>query len=306
MKVLIFSAAIILVIMPLSGCLDLDESDDDRIGIIVTLPPQIEMVEALGGNNVKVTEMVPSGQSPHAYEPVPSQIKAVAEAIAYFKIGTGIEFEVNHLDFLQEKNQDMKMFDCSVGVPLLEVGEQYNGHEHTRDNIKELTRGDHDEDPHIWLAPSNAKIMVRNIYDGLVTIDPENKNFYEGNLHLYLTKLDELINDTHSKLEQYTGREFLVYHPSWTYLAYEFNLTQLAIEESGKEPGPAELAAIIDKAKEHNINVIFISPQFDKANAEYIANEIDGRVETIDPLNENYIENLQSVINKLMNTFNID
>ncbi len=298
------SIIIILLVVAFAGCFENNEEDEGLINVIVTLPPQIEMVEAVGGDKIKVTVMVPTGKSPHSYEPVPSQIKAVANAKAYFKIGTNIEFELNYLDFLVEKNDNMKVFDCSAGITLLEMGEYK--HEHGQDTYNFRGARDSDEgmDPHIWLSPSNAKTMVQNIYNGLVQVDLENEKYYKDNMEKYMSDLNELINDTHEKLDQYAKNEFLIYHPSWGYFCFEFNLIQLAIEEEGKQPGPAGVAKIIDQAKEHNITLIFVSPQFDESNAEYIAREIDGKVDTIDPLASNYIENLQLVSNKLIKAFN--
>jgi len=92
---LVIIAALVLAIL-LPGCLQ--QTDEDRIGVAVTIMPQKEMVEAIGGDRIKVTVMVPPNASPHTYSPIPSQMAAVAEARLYFKVGSGVEFEIGHMD----------------------------------------------------------------------------------------------------------------------------------------------------------------------------------------------------------------
>ncbi|GAG62654.1 unnamed protein product, partial [marine sediment metagenome] len=40
------------------------------------------------------------------------------------------------------------------------------------------------------MAPANAKVMVENIYEGLIEIDPQSKEYYKKNLESYLSELD--------------------------------------------------------------------------------------------------------------------
>ncbi len=67
----------------------------DRIGVVVTVLPQAEFVENVGREKVDVTVMVPPGANPHTYEPMPSQMEALAKAKMYAKVGAGIEFELD-------------------------------------------------------------------------------------------------------------------------------------------------------------------------------------------------------------------
>ncbi|MHC1636176.1 MAG: metal ABC transporter solute-binding protein, Zn/Mn family, partial [Candidatus Methanospirareceae archaeon] len=90
----------------------------DKIGVVVTIPPQAEFVEKIGGEKVKITVMVPSGASPHTYEPTPSQLKEVSEAKIYFKVGSGVEFEKAWMDKIIAINPDMLVIDTSQGIEL--------------------------------------------------------------------------------------------------------------------------------------------------------------------------------------------
>ena len=260
-----------------------------RIGVAVTLQPQAEFVEKVGGDKVVVTVMVPPGASPHTYEPTPSRMVSLAKAKMYAKVGSDMEFELVWMDKLVSTNRDMLVVDCSAGIKLQEItGGQVN----ERSTL----------DPHIWMSPGNARIMVHNIYDGLVQIDPDSSADYERNYVNYVQKLEELDRDIKVGLAGLPNRQFMVYHPAFGYFAREYQLTVLSIEEAGKEPSPAGLTRLIEQAKQHNVKVIFASPQFNPQSAEVIASAVGGKVIFIDPIARDYIANLRAFLRELVQT----
>jgi zinc transport system substrate-binding protein len=262
----------------------------EKIGVVVTILPQAEFVESVGGEKVTVTVMVPPGQEPHTYAPTLNQLVAVKQAKLYVEVGSGVEFELAHMDSIVEANRNMLVVDCSEGVELIEMED----HEHEEE--------DHlgGKDPHIWLSPRNAKIMVENICDGLIQVDPQNREYYIQNENEYLAKLDKLDTDISGNLTGITDRWFIVFHPAWGYFAKAYNLTQVAIEIEGKTPSPKDIADVVQEAKEHNIKVVFASPEFDVRSAQTIAEAIDGRVALIDPLARDYINNMHEVLGELV------
>ena len=251
------------------------KKNESKIRVIVTIPPQAEFVERVGGERVQVTVMVPPGFSPHTYEPKPSQLKEVEEAEIYFAMGSGIDFEITWLSKLREINEAMLVVNCSEGIQII------------------------DRDPHVWLSPRNAKIIVNNVYKTLVQVDPANKQYYHENLEAYLQELDDLDGEIKTLFSNVTNRIFIVYHPSWGYFARDYGLIQISIEREGKEPTAASIAALIEQAKRLNIKVVVVSPQFNVKSAEVIADEIGGKIIFADPLAKDYISNLRSVASKL-------
>jgi zinc transport system substrate-binding protein len=259
-----------------------------KLGVVVTILPQAEFVESIGGDKVDVTVMVPPGASPHTYEPTPSQMAALSQAKLYAKVGSGVEFELTWMDKLIAQNKDMLVVDCSKDI-----------------EFQQMMAGDEDEpagsmDPHIWMSPRNAQIMVQNIADGLIQIDPENRAYYEQNRDSYLQKLAQLNQDIHEDLSEVKNRVFMVYHPAFGYFASNYDLTMLPIEAEGKEPTPAGLQHLIEQAKEQNIRVVFAEPEFNPQSAKVIADAINGRVVLIDPLARDYIENLRILMGELV------
>ena len=239
--------------------------------IIASITTVGDFVRQVGGDKVDVSIMVPPGYEPHTYEPTASQMVEVSNAVAYVKVGSGIEFETTWMDNILAQNPNMAVIDCSSGIEIV------NG------------------DPHIWNSPVNAQQMVLNIYHALIEIDPENSDYYLANCESYIAELDELDSYIRSLLEGYQNRIFLIYHPSFGYFASEYDLMQLSVEEEGKETTAQKIQECIDAARANNLNYVFASPYETSAYAEAIANEIGGSVLYLDPLPSLYIANMRSV-----------
>ncbi|MCK5475690.1 MAG: zinc ABC transporter substrate-binding protein [Candidatus Pacebacteria bacterium] len=242
----------------------------EKINIVVSILPQIDFAKSIGKDKVNVEAMIPPGFSPAAYEPSIEQLKKLSRADLYIKIGH-IPFERSQMKKLKDLNSKMKVIDSSEGI------EVYNS------------------DPHIWLSPKLVKIQIENICNALVRIDPENEDFYKKNKNEYLVELDSLdleLQDVFSKMQ---GKKILVFHPAFGYLARDYGFKQIAIEIDGKEPSAENLVKIIDTAKKENIKTIFVQRQFSQKSAEAIARQIDGNVVSLDPLAEDYIENLRRI-----------
>ena len=199
-------------------------------------------------------------------------------------------------------NSDTLIINCSEGIELKKL-EGYHHHEGEEGHDEELetghenkSEGNHEElDPHIWTSPSNAKIMVEEIYEGLVELDPENEAYYAQNRDAYLEELDALDTRIREKLEGKEEKNFMVYHPSWGYFAADYGLNMISVEIEGKEPSAQDLTELVDLAKEKDVKVIFVQAQFSTRSAEVLAQEIGGEVVAVDPLAKNYIENMDSV-----------
>lgn len=255
------------------------ENNKGKMGVVVSVAPEVEFVKAVGGDKVNVTLMVPPGADPHTYEPQPNQLREVSNARMYVEVGTPLEFELNFMDRIKSINPDMLVVNSSYGITLI-----VNNAEH-EDN----------SDPHVWVSPKNAKIMVENIYQGLIKVDPVNQEYYKNNRDQYLLKLDELDKNITESLKGKVNTNTLVYHPAWGYFCNDYHLQQIAIESGGKEPTSQGIAQLIDLARKNGIKVIFVEPQYNPRSAEVIASEIGGQVVVVDDLGENYLENMKNI-----------
>ena len=94
-------------------------NSNGKIGVGVSIGPEVEWVNAVGGDKVSVTLMVPEGLDPHTYEPLPSQLAQVSKAKMYVEIGTPLEFETNYMDKIKSANPNMIIVNASKGVLLI-------------------------------------------------------------------------------------------------------------------------------------------------------------------------------------------
>ena len=256
---------------------------NDQLTAIVSILPQAYFLKRIGAEHIDVSVMVPEGGNPHTYEPTPTQLKKVSHAQLYVKMGSGIDFERAWMSKITYFNPDMTVCDSSQGIHLLEMKHDDPDFAHKK---KDRHRVHHHgtKDPHIWLSPSNAIIMVENMKSSLAELDPAHRAIYEENTRELVADLLDLKQELSSHLETIAQREFFIVHPAWGYFANEFHLKQRAIEDFGKDPTPRQLTKIVHDAKKLNARIIFISPQFNSKNAKVIAREINGTVATIDPL----------------------
>jgi zinc transport system substrate-binding protein len=301
----------------------------------VSILPQKAFVQAVGGDLVNVKELIPPGGSPATYEPKPSDLVLVEKADIYFRVGH-IPFEKSHMDKLVELNSDMDIADTSVNVKLREFGEdeahshdeehapdheeehheeevdehshedEEHDHEH-EDEMHEEDHHDHDHsgvDPHIWLSPMQVKKQVDVIATTLAQEDPANADVYNTNAQTFKEELDTLHDEIEAELSTLKTDKLMVFHPAWGYFADEYGLEQIAIEQSGKEPTAQELQHIIEVAKEEEIKVIFVQSQFNKEIAESIAEEVGAVVVSINPLSDDYINNLRNVATTIAESLN--
>ena len=152
------------------------------------------------------------------------------------------------------------------------------------------------KDPHIWLAPPLVMLQARNIPDGLLKVDPDQREVYEAKYDRFISELVALdIKIINQFKGTNQGARFMVYHPSWGYFARAYGLKQIPIEMEGKNPTARELHDLIRMARRDGIRVIFVQPQFSTKSANTIAKAIGGQVMFADPLALNWAENLEEV-----------
>jgi zinc transport system substrate-binding protein len=275
-----------------------ESSDDSQLSVTVSILPQAYFVERIGGDLVSVNVMVSPGADVHTYEPKPDQMMALSQSALFFSIG--VEYEEAWLPKFIDASPEMVIVDSAKGIErILET----NPHSHDDDEDHDIEGDDqHDDDdhasgydPHVWLSPSNGKLIAENIYTALAAVSPGNEAVLSANYEALIADIEDLDMRITETLSGLTQRNFMVYHPAWGYFAAEYGLTQLPVQVGGTDPSARELAALIDQAVEENIRVIFVQPTFSAANAQAIAREIGGEVLRVDPLARDWLTNLEFV-----------
>ncbi len=311
---ILFLIALFAISISASGCEVIEsqsKSDfSDSTKIIVSILPQVEFVEAVGGEYVDVRALIPPGASPATYEPKPSDLMAIEKAELYFQNGH-LPFEHSHTQRIKSLNSDLDIVDTSQNVTLRYFDEEEH-HDHdpspeeasdAHDNHEVDTDADTSShgsvDQHYWLSPLQVKEQLFLIQQKLSEHDPERSVYYQEQAAQYKKELDELHEAFRSQLGNLSSRTFLVFHPSLGYIARDYNLTQVAIEHDGKDPTIAQLQETIQIAEEENISVIFVQEQFNQNIARSVAEQIDAQVVTLNPLARNYLENMYTIAAQL-------
>ena len=106
-------------------------------------------------------------------------------------------------------------------------------------------------------------------------------------------------NSIHTLVDSLHPKAFLIYHPTLTYFAQDYGLTQIAIETDGKEPSPAQLVRLIRLCKEKQVRTIFVQQEFDRRNAELIAKETGTHLVDINPLSYEWKEEMLKIARTL-------
>ncbi len=260
-----------------------------EVTIYVSVPPQKYFTEQVGGERVNVSVLVEKGQDPHTFEPLPAQMAALSRAKLYLSIG--LPFEKSLLPRLRKINPGLRVFSADRGVEKI-MGKDEEHHGHTDEHGHDHDHGG--SDPHVWNGVREAGIIAENILNVLTELDPGGEEYYLQNFQTFKTRLDKLDSELRELFRGKEGTAFLVFHPAWGYLAREYGLDEVAIESEGKEPKASDLAALISSAKKKGIKTILISPQFSRRTAEIIAGNIGANVETVNPLAEEWEENIRA------------
>ena len=274
------------------GCKNPPQSEDNSL-VMVSIMPQKYFVNRIADTLVKVEVLVPTGASPETFEPSAQQLKTLSKSSLYFNLGT-LDFENALLTKLKGISTSTKFVNLSNGIDLIEGScSGHDGHNHN-----------HGVDPHTWSSPRNVRIMATSIHQELCSQWPQHKKFFTESLQVFLAEIDSLDIYMEHSLSNPKIQSFFVYHPALTYLARDYNLTQVALEEEGKSPSMVHMKKSIESAKHLGIKTLFIQKEFDVSALKTAAKDIEGRIVVIDPLDYNWLENMYQMTNLLVSALN--
>lgn len=280
---------LLISVLILTSCTKTEEgqeSTDDEskpITVAVSILPQKTFVEHIAGDLVNIVVMVPPGQSPSSYEPTASQLIELSNAEVYFTIG--VPFEQAFIPIIKKNLPDLPLVATDSSTQK-------------RTFVASHTQEEEDEgsiDPHIWMSPVSVIAQAQIMTEKLSELDPLHADIYTAGMQAFEKELLDLDAELTAALAPLKGSTLLVYHPAFGYFADRYGLVQKAVEVGGKEPTPKQIEALIRMAREDDISIIFVQPEFSKKSAKVIADAIGGKVITIASLDENYIENLRHI-----------
>lgn len=280
MKKSLFGFVMMLVmILFLSACGGKNIVDNGKLKVAVTIEVQKGLVEAIAGDLVEVTTLVPKGGSPETFEASPQEIEKFSNADIFFAMDLPVENSKN-------LPADGDFMTVNLGDAVREKYEDLNFDEDERDH-------------HTWLSPKRVMVMVEKIAEILIAEDPKNKDIYMENMILYLSELEALDNEISDMLEDKELRTFLIFHPALGYFADDYDLEMMALEEEGKEADPRRIGELVDLAKSKGIKAVLTTEEISSKQVEAFAEEIGGQVIVVEILGSDYIGSLKNVAREI-------
>jgi zinc transport system substrate-binding protein len=245
--------------------------------LVATLFPQFDFVRVIAGDLVDVSLLLPPGVESHSYEPTPRDIAGITEADAFLFTGEVMEpWAFKIIENLETK--DVRIVDLSQGIALLASTHDEEAHgEEDHEEEGEEAHEDGAYDPHFWLDPNNAKIMVSTLLEMLIEIDPVNEAVFRKNAEAYLaelTALDLAFGDLFEKSE--TQTIYYGGHFAFGYFAEAYGLSTVSPYDGfspDAEPTPKRIAALIDAMKQAKFKVIYYEELVDPKIAKLVAQE---------------------------------
>lgn len=249
------------------------------IKVVVAIAPYAYLIERIGGEKVEITTLVPAAVSVHSYEPTMRQILQAAEADIWFSMGES--FEARATNAVGRARSAMRLVNLTSGIDLISASSCscHAGY-----------------DAHLWLSPKRAKGIARTIASSLSALAPSASAYFQANLEELNAELDQLDRAIIQALAHLPQRSFLVAHPAYTYFAQDYHLTQLCIENEGKEPSARQLTQLLAQAKQAAIAVIFVQPQHSSKAAEQIAQALKARLVYLDPYSADYFGHMYAFL----------
>ena len=261
--------------------------DSSKLQVISSFYPLHEFSQSVGQEKVDATLLVPVGVEPHDWGPTIKDVQRMQKSDLIIINGIGFE---NWVDSLAEIGYQGVIVDTSIGILVTNFGQEYTN-----------TSGD----PHIWLNPVYAKTQVQNIANAFSNLDPKNQQYYQSNAAKYIQQLDLLDSKIRNELSD-CNHDFVAFHDAFSYFADEYNLNQHTIILSNDPHGVATaktLEDVISTARELNIKVIFSEENVNSKTSKIIANEIDGKVLVLSPVevfsDGTYISKMTENLNNL-------
>ena len=308
--------SVLLALGLLTGCSASPQpgSQENTLTVLATTYPVYLMVSAVteGLDGVTV-ERLNTGEVSclHDYTLSVNDMKKIERADIIAMSGAGLE------EFMEDAlaTSDALVIDCSEGAHLLEnLSHHHEEDDHGHDGH------DHGHfDPHYWMDPENAQVMVENLVSGLSAFDRNNVDTYRGNglnatalLNSWNDRAKDCLDNAMKYVDDFSVSGLITFHDGFQYFAHAYDLPLLESieEEAGSEASAKEIVEITRLVKEHNIPIIFTEVNGSDATAKAIVRETGCQLAQLstcmdgpDDQLSNYLDMLMGNIQAVVNGF---
>jgi zinc transport system substrate-binding protein len=267
------------------------------LSVVASIKPIYSLVAAVMGDIGTPELLLKAPSSAHHFTLKPSQARILQAADIVFWVGPTMEQPLTKaLATLAPHAQTTPLINAS-GLMLLEFNNDAPAHqkpglEQRDDHDRHEKHGDHDGhmiNPHIWLDPQNARVMLRLISSRLGKADPENAEIYAANAVRMATRLAGLQAEIARQLAPYSAARFLVLHDAHSYFERRFGLRNhgAITSEPDVMPTASRIKALRSELGTHQIDCIFAEPLLGQKAVDLIAEGSKVRIGRLDPVASN-------------------
>ena len=279
-----------------------------EIKVVTSIKPIHSLASYLMDGVGKPDLIVDGFNSPHGFSMKPSHAKMLQNADLIFWIGEDLEsFLEKPLNSIAKKAEKIELIEIK-GLNVLKFRERniFDEHDHDDQAKKEDDHDDHDDhdkkeddhddhdgheghghgeyDPHIWLDPINAKVILKEMTGHLIENDSKNTSTYKSNLDKALKDIDKLTMDVMTELNESTSS--IVFHDAYQYFEERFNVKILGAFTVNTDvmPGAEQLSEIREIIEHDKVKCIFSEPQFNPDIIKVVAKDMNIKTGVVDPL----------------------
>ena len=303
------------LIIVLFSIFSLVSSANAEVKVVTSIKPIHSLASYVMDGVGKPDVIVDGYNSPHGFSLKPSHAKMLENADLVIWIGEDLEaFLEKPLDTIAKKAKNIEVMDLK-GIKKLKFREKNifeghddhghdehkeHGHDEHKDEHKEHGHDEHkdehkehdgheghahgEHDPHVWLDPMNAKVIVKEITKQLVQLDSKNSAAYKANSKKALADIDKLTKNIKKDLSK--DLRFVVFHDAYQYFEKRFGIQVLGALTVNTDvmPGAEQLSEIREVIEHEKVNCIFSEPQFNPSIIKSIAKDTKVKTGILDPL----------------------
>ena len=307
------------LILVLFSIISLVSSANADVKVVTSIKPIHSLASYVMDGVGKPDVIVDGYNSPHGFSLKPSHAKMLENADLVIWVGEDLEaFLEKPLNTIAKKAKNIEVMDLK-GIKKLEFreknifeGHDDHGHDEHKDEHKEHGHDEHkdehkehghdehkdehkehdgheghahgEHDPHVWLDPMNAKVIVKEITKQLVQLDSKNSAAYKANSKKALADIDKLTKAIKKDLNK--DLRFVVFHDAYQYFENRFNIKVLGALTVNTDvmPGAEQLSEIREVIEHEKVNCIFSEPQFNPSIIKSIAKDTKVKTGILDPL----------------------
>ncbi len=276
-----------LVLLILSGCGS--GHTDGRTAIAVSFEPQAWMVREIAGDDFDIITLLPPGSDPETYQPSISTMKGLGKAEAFFTLGTD-GFEKSITSNFSSNFPNLQIVDCTQGIEKIIGGHGHHDHDGHNHDGEEF-------DPHLLSSIPNSIIIAENLTQTLIQLHPEKEEQYRtaGN-----TLKERLVAKNDSIVRMgLNGKTIALRHPSLSYYARDYGLTQIPLQSDGKEASPLQLRKRMEEIKDSGTKVFIIEKEHANPSDKETAQQLGLKTIEVTLNSSSWLDDLMKIANEI-------